>query len=288
MSNIPFSILGRTSLSVTRLGYGAGHRKPMNNAQRKEILNSVLDLGINFIDTSDCYGNSEELIGRYIGHRRSEYYIATKCGSFPSGHLWTKENLFRNLEESLKRMSTDHIDVMQLHGASVSDCEQETLVESLQIMQTQGKVQWIGASTNLPDLETFLEWNIFDVLQLPYSALDRDHEHWISKAAEAGAGIIIRGGAALGEPEIGSWNRTNWDKFEEANLDDLRAEGESRTAFVVRLSLSNPNVHTNIVGTTNSKHLIENVTAVSRGQLPDDITREAKRRLSAVGVGPKK
>ena len=80
MTNLPRATLGRTGMEVTRLGYGAGHRKPMDDAQREAILTAVLDAGINYIDTAGCYGNSEELIGRYISHRGSEFNIATKCG----------------------------------------------------------------------------------------------------------------------------------------------------------------------------------------------------------------
>ncbi len=286
MPNLPTATLGRTGLEVTRLGYGAGHRKPMDDDQRKAILTAVLDAGINYIDTADDYGNSEELIGRYISHRSSEYFIATKCGGSPSGHLWTRENVFRNLEESLRRLKTDHVDVMQLHGASVEQCEQEGVVESLQMMRDQGKVRWIGASTNLPHLPTFLEWDAFDVYQLPYSALDRDHEGWLTKAAQAGAGIVIRGGAALGESGVGSGSEARWEKFEEAGLDDLLTEGETRTAFVVRFTLTHPDTHSNIVGTTNPDHLRENVRAVRQGPLPDDVYSEAKRRLDAIGVTP--
>ena len=286
MPNLPTATLGRTGLEVTRLGYGAGHRKPMDDDQRKAILTAVLDAGINYIDTADDYGNSEELIGGYISHRSSEYFIATKCGGSPSGHLWTRENVFRNLEESLRRLKTDYVDIMQLHGASVEQCEHEGLVESLQMMRKEGKVRWIGASTNLPHLPTFLEWDAFDVYQLPYSALDRDHEGWLTRAAQAGAGIVIRGGAALGQPGVGSGSEARWGKFEEAGLDDLLTEGETRTAFVVRFTLTHPDTHSNIVGTTNPDHLRENIRAVRQGALPDDVYSEAKRRLEAIGVTP--
>ena len=290
---LPTAVLGRTGLQVTRLGYGAGHRKPMDDSQRNAVLNAVLDSGINFIDTADDYGltyddynTSERLIGRYISHRQSEFYLATKCGGSESGHIWTKENVFRNLHDSLQRLKADHIDVMQLHGATVEDCEREGLVESLFEMREQGKVRWIGASTNLSDLPTYLEWGVFDVFQLPYSALERDHEGWITQAAEAGIGIVIRGGVALGEPGVGKGNSVQWQKFEGARLDELRAEDESRTAFMLRFTLSHPHTHTNVVGTVNLDHLTENAKAVLRGPLAADIYDEAKRRLDAVGERP--
>ena len=78
--------LGRTGLQVTTLGYGAmelrgaPRAREITEAQAETILNKVLDAGINYIDTSIDYGFSEERIGRYIAHRRAEYYLASKCG----------------------------------------------------------------------------------------------------------------------------------------------------------------------------------------------------------------
>ena len=112
---LPTAILGRTGLPVARLGYGAGHRKPMDDEQRKAILTAVLDSGVNLIDTANCYGNSEELIGRFISHCRSEFYVSTKaCGS-DNRHRWTRDSLFDGLDASLKRLRSDYVDVMQLH-----------------------------------------------------------------------------------------------------------------------------------------------------------------------------
>ena len=284
--DLPTATLGRTGLQVTRLGYGAGHRKPMDDDQRKAILNAVLDSGINYIDTADDYGNSEELIGRFISHRSSEFYLATKCGGSDRGHVWTKENCLRNLQESLRRLKTDCVDVMQLHGATVEECQRGELVDALQEMRNQGKVRWIGVSTSLPDLPTYLSWDVFDVFQIPYSAIEREHEDLVSKVAEAGAGTVIRGGAGLGEPGLGLGSHDQWRNFHEAKMDELRQEGESRTAFVLRFTLTHPYAHTNIVGTTNLDHMRENVQAVLRGPLPADVYSEAKRRLDAVGEKP--
>lgn len=278
--NLPTAVLGRTGLTVTRLGYGSGHRKPMDDTQRDRILNAVLDSGINLIDTAISYGNSEELIARFIGHRRSEFYIATK------GHVWNRKGITDSLHKSLIRLNTEYVDVLQLHGPSVSECEDGELVQALQEMRDQGKVRWIGISTNLPDLPTFIDWNVFDVFQIPYSALERDHEDLINKAAGAGAGVLIRGGVGLGEPGVGTGDAQQWAKFEEAGLDELRQDRESRTAWMVRFTLTHPNTHTNIVGTTDPNHLDENVNSILRGPLPSEVYSEACRRLGSVGVGP--
>ena len=316
--SLPTAILGRTGLQVTRLGWGTGHRKMHlvnNDDQRKAIHNTVLDLGINYIDTGHVYGTrkgytytprSEGLIGDFLSHRSSEFYLATKCGDAPAtaiegiaGHIWTKENCFRCLHESLQSLKTDCVDLMQLHSPSVEECERGRLVEALEEMRAQGKVRWIGVSikgkaegdSTIQDLPTYLSWGVFDVFQMPYSALEREHEDWITKVAEAGAGTVIRQGVALGEPGIGSGEfdgslYPKWRKFGEAKLDELREEGESRTAFMLRFTLTHPHANTIIVGTNNPDHARENAQAVLRGPLPADVYNDAKRRLQRVGVQP--
>jgi aryl-alcohol dehydrogenase-like predicted oxidoreductase len=303
MSALATAVLGKTGLQVTRLGFGAmeirGSRiwggRPVTEDQARIILNTVLDSGINFIDTANDYGRSEEFIGKYIAGRRKEYILATKCGckvtyrdenTDDTPHVWTRENLMRGLNESLARMKTDYIDIMQLHNPPVEETEKNGLVDVLKDMQKQGKVRFISISTTLPHLPTYLDWGVFATFQIPYSALERDHEEWITKSAAAGIGTIIRGGVARGETGVGLGNTDRWAKFEEARLDELRAAGESRTAFLLRFTLSHPAMHTTIVGTLHPEHLAENIAAAQAGPLPADVYAEAKRRLTATGVKP--
>ncbi len=300
---LPKAVLGRTGLSVTRLGFGAmeirGSRiwggRPVTEEQAKTILNAVLDSGINFIDTANDYGRSEEFIGKFIANRRSEYILATKCGCHvtykdentdETPHIWTRENLFRGLHESLERMKTDYVDIMQLHNPSVEDCEKGDLVAVLAEMKQQGKVRFTSISTTLPHLPTYIKWGSFDTFQIPYSALERTHEDWITRAAEAGIGIIIRGGVARGEEGVGLGRPDRWQKFNDAHLDDLLERGESRTSFLLRYTLAHPHADTIIVGTLHPEHLAENVAAVEKGPLPSEVYAEAKRRLAQAGEVP--
>jgi aryl-alcohol dehydrogenase-like predicted oxidoreductase len=147
-------------------------------------------------------------------------------------------------------------------------------------------VHFISISTTLPHLPVYLQWGVFDSFQIPYSALERDHEDWISRAGEAGIGTIVRSGVARREVGVGLGNENHWKKFEEASLDALREPGESRTAFLLRFTLSHPNVNTIIVGTLFPEHLQENIAAVEKGPLPAHVYDEAKRRLDRVGVSP--
>ena len=120
---------------------------------------------------------------------------------------------------------------------------------------------------------------VFDVLQVPYSALQPDHENAIAIAARAGIGIVIRGGVAKGPPGKGHGSATMWDIWDKAELDEL-LDGEHRTAFMLRFTITNPDIHTTVVGTLEPEHLLENVDAVLRGPLPSSVYSEAKKRLS--------
>lgn len=199
-------------------------------------------------------------------------------------HVWTRENLFRGLHESLQRMKTDCIDLMQLHNPPVEDCKTGGLVAVLEEMRKQGKVRSIAISTTLPHLPEYLKWGVFEAFQIPYSGLEWDHEQWIGKAAEAGLGTIVRGGVARGEPGAGLGGANRWSKFEEAKLDELRAPTDSRTAFLLRFTLTHPHVHTTIVGTLHPEHLKENLDALARGPLPENVYSEAKSRLTSLGI----
>jgi len=294
--------LGRTGLEVTQLGYGAmevrGRRiwggRPCTDEQANTILNAVVDASINFIDTSNDYGKSEMYIGQYLAKRRDEYYLATKCGCNmqfagdhdETPHVWTRDNIMRNIADSLMKMRTDYVDILQLHNPDVESAEKGGLVDILQELQSEGVVRHIGCSSTSPHLATYIDWGVFDVFQIPYSALERQHENLITDAAKAGAGIIIRGGVAKGEPGSGQGRDDRWVKFEEAKLDELLEDGESRTAFLLRFTLSHPHCHTTIVGTMNPAHLQENIKVAAKGVLSADVYAEAKKRLDAVGVSP--
>src|SRR3990172_3896036 len=131
MNTMPKSILGRTGLLVTKLGYGAmelrgtDHFPRLSAKAASEILNSVLDNGINYLDTSPDYGYSEQIIGEQLAHRRREFYLASKCGcpieapEVPHDqrkpHDFSRDNLRAGVEQSLRRMKTDYLDVVQFH-----------------------------------------------------------------------------------------------------------------------------------------------------------------------------
>jgi aryl-alcohol dehydrogenase-like predicted oxidoreductase len=266
----------------------------VSEADAGRILNAVLDAGINFIDTANCYGISEMLIGRFISHRRSEFVLASKCGCqiLPTGdhditpHIFTRENLLRNIDDSLSKLRTDVIDVYQLHNPTYDQVVEEGLVDVLEEIKTSGKIRHIGVSTVDPQIQAFIASGHFATFQIPYSALDRRHERLIATAAHAGAGTIIRGGVHNGEPGAGHGSQEVWSLWEKARLDELRDPGDSRTAFLLRFLLGHPDLSTTIIGTKNPDHLAANLKTAEKGPLPADVRAEAQRRLDEAGNKP--
>lgn len=303
MPDLPSRTLGSTGLEVTALAYGSMElRGPpkgraLDEARIGRILNAVLDEGINLVDTSIDYGPAEEHIGRHIGHRRDEYVLASKCGCLvgwepePGStrgvgpHDYSRDNIVAGVEQSLRRLATDHLDVLQVHlSPSVEVMEQHGVVETLRDLQQRGKVRFIGMSGTLPYLPEHIAMGVFDVFQIPYSVVQPEHDAHIAAAADAGAGVIIRGGAARGAPSGGERpverNSELADVWRRADLDEL-LDGMSPMEFTLRYTMSHPGMTTNIVGTVDPDHLTANIAAVARGPLSADVVDEARRRVEA-------
>lgn len=301
--------LGRTGANVTILGYGAMELRgqppgpAIEDAEASKLLNAVLDAGINLIDTSIDYGRSEELIGRYAAHRRDEYFLASKCGCLlgepppgaipPFAHDYRAENIRAGTEQSLRRLRTDRLDLLQVHmSPSRAEMEAAGTVETLLSLRDEGKIRFLGMSGILPDLADHIAMGVFDVFQVPYSAVQREHEDVISAAVEAGAGTLIRGGAARGAPsEDKAWRQgplglaqgEGQRRRESSGVDQLLGD-MSHLEFVLRFTLSHPDLSSTIVGTSNGEHLWSNVAFAEKGPLSAELYAAAKERLAPASL----
>ncbi len=306
---IPTRALGGTGEQVSILGYGAMElrgrpRGPeVDDAQAGRVLNAVLDAGINLIDTPVDYGTSEELIGRHVGSRRDEFFLASKCGCplsvtpdqpAPYPHDYSAANIRAGVEQSLKRLRTDRLDLLQVHmSPTVEELEAGGTVAEMMALRDEGKIRFLGMSGTLPELPSQIDLGVFDVFQIPYSLFQRSHEQELRRAAAGGAGILIRGGAGRGTAS----DDKNWtvqplsgpdgpaeDIWNRAGLDEL-LDGISRHEFVLRFTLAEPALSSTIVGTSKPEHLQSNVEIASRGPLPQDVYDEAIRRLDEAAEG---
>ena len=290
---------------MTVLGYGAMELRGQPWGPRIEdqeagrLLGAVLDGGISLIDTSIDYGRSEELIGKYLGHRRDEYFLASKCGCLlgdpPAGatppfpHDYSAGNVRAGVEQSLRRLCTDRLDLVQVHmSPSRAQLEAGGTVEALLALREEGKIRFTGMSGILPQLPDHIAMGVFDVFQIPYSAVQREHEDLITAAAAAGAGTLIRGGAARGGPAgdkdwrqgpLGLPEGEGQRRWETSGVADLLG-GMSRLEFVLRFTLSHPALSSTIVGTSSMDHLRANLAIAGKGPLPADLYDKARQRLT--------
>ncbi len=300
--------MGKTGFEVSRLGYGAMELSGAPRARdipEKEVtafLNKVLDLGINYIDTSIDYGRSETFIGKAISHRREEFFLASKCACVAGlaedsqeheKHIYTAQNVTSGIEQSLRRLKTDHLDAVQVHGNPTrKELEEGGVIDALVKLKQQGKVLHFGISSRLPLLAEFVDVDCFTVIQVPYSALQRANEDMIATLRNAGKAIVVRGVMGRGAPAkgwatrpIGTADGEVQDIWDRAGLDEC-LQGMTPIEFMIRFAMANENVDVALVATTNEAHLKADIDIANKGPMDRELFDKVCERINAAGAGP--
>ncbi|MGH8337095.1 MAG: aldo/keto reductase, partial [Gammaproteobacteria bacterium] len=179
------------------LGFGASEigYQSVTLPTVSRLLNSALDAGLNLIDTAACYANSEELIGAAIGGRRAECYLMTKCGHSASLPLpeWTPALITRSIEQSLRRLRTDYLDVVQLHSCDAATTRNDDLIAALLTARDRGHTRFIGYSGDGEDAAYAVATGIFDTLQISVSVADQQAlDTVLPEAVARDMGIIAK------------------------------------------------------------------------------------------------
>jgi aryl-alcohol dehydrogenase-like predicted oxidoreductase len=143
--------LGKTGLSVSALGFGAAPIGYLEVEQNRvsTILNMLLDRGLNLIDTAAVYEGSEELIGNAVSHRRHEFVLVSKCGRQAGevkGEDWSEKLILDSVDQSLKRLKTDYLDIMLLHSCGLEVLKKGEAIGALIKARDAGKVRFPGYS----------------------------------------------------------------------------------------------------------------------------------------------
>ncbi len=251
----------------------AGERQRPEDAEAGRVLHSVLDLGLNLIDTAAAYHRSEERIGAHLADRRSEYVLATKCGEHnrepDTCYDFSCGAITRSIDESLARLRTDVIDLMQIHFGPdprrVLD-DGET-VAAMKDARAEGKVRFLGASTGGDTALRCIASGDFDVLQLEYSLTNRGDEGVVRLCGERGIGVLVRGGLAHGRltprvvPHLESLNEREL-AVTKALLDLVGGDGRRLTALALQFLYLNPHVSSVLVGTKRAEHVKANLELV--------------------------
>jgi len=200
-----YKILGKTGLNVSTVGLGtmvhAGHFGPMKDEESLSAIDAALELGVNFIDTSDAYGAgySETLLGNALKGRRDKVIIATKGGNVMTGpnrgkRIFTPEYIDGVLHESLKRLHTDYIDLYQLHNPTVDVIERGEVWEVLERRKKEGKIRHYGVSINtMEEGIAAVKDGRSETIQTEYNLLAQEPAAaFFSLAQAANVGIIAR------------------------------------------------------------------------------------------------
>jgi aryl-alcohol dehydrogenase-like predicted oxidoreductase len=228
-------ILGKTGFEISRIALGTwqvggrwGTKFDHDNADR--ILNKAVDSGINFFDTADVYeeGESEKAIGRLIRNRSERLYVATKCGKRLSPHTnesYTPEALRGFVEDSLKNMQVDAIDLVQLHCPPTEVYYRPEIFELFEHLKEEGKVLNLGISVQkVEEAIKALEYSNVASIQIIFNMFrQRPSENFFQMAARHDVGIIVRVPLASG---LLSGKLTKNTRFEKEDHRSFNREGE--------------------------------------------------------------
>lgn len=279
---------GTTGLTVNVLGLGAGQVGAADLAEEDAaaLLNRALDLGITLVDTADCYGLSEERIGRHISHRRDEFVLSTKCGHGMDGFTdWTPEEVRASVDRSLTRMNTDHIDVLHLHSCDRDRLEDGSLADTMYELVRAGKVRLAAYSGENEHLVFAIESGRFASVETSVNIADQWSLHnALPTAAATGIGVIAKRPIANAawkydtRPD-GVYGEVYWDRLQQLAYD----LGDDPLDLALRFTAFAPGVCSAIMGTVKVANLERAVASVQRGPLEQSQLDAIEQRWQQVG-----
>lgn len=290
MQKRPF---GKTGLEVSPLGFGGAPVGFLQTEQRQvaQVLNLLLDRGVNLIDTAAIYPGSEEAIGRAVGDRREEYILVSKCGqAFEdlAGGEWSAEVIENTIQRSLKRLGTDRLDVMLLHSCDLPTLEKGEAIAALVKAREAGKIRFVGYSGDDKAAGYAAEHPELAVVETSINICDQANiDLMLLTAVQRDVGVVAKrplANAAWKSEQPGMYadyaaEYTRRFRAMNLSLSDLGFDGPPEKVWpdvALRFALSHPGVHTAIVGTTDPKHAEANLAMVEKGPLPDDVVEKIK------------
>jgi aryl-alcohol dehydrogenase-like predicted oxidoreductase len=298
-----FVRLGRTNERVSVAGLGCGGHSRLGMArgastqEASTIVRRALDLGITFIDTAMAYG-TEEAVGLGVEGRRDEAFISTKSlvgrpGGVPGGDLLSAEGLTQNLEASLKRLKTDHVDLFHLHGITAARYEHcaKVLVPEMKRQQQAGKIRFLGitevfaADTSHQMFQRALPDNLFDVIMVGFNLLNpsaRKTVFPLTQKNDVGTLIMFAVRRALNSPantreaiedllKRGAIDASTIDRSDPLGFLAAHPDVESVVQAAYRFCRYEPGAQVILTGTGNAAHLEENVRSILAPPLPAEL-----------------
>lgn len=286
---------GKTGFDVTPLGFGAAPIGYLKTDQDRiaTILNALLDAGVNVIDTAASYPGSEESIGNSVSHRRSQFMLISKCGqSFPDvpGKAWSPEAITATVDRALRRLKTDHLDVMLLHSCDLATLKKGEALGALVKAQEAGKIRFAGYSGDNEAVAYAAGLGDIAVIEMSVSIADQMNlDTVLPIARKNNIGVLAKrpiANAAWKETREQPGLYSNYAseyhnrlKSMKLNPVDLGVSGPAKDAWpelALRFTLSHPGVHTAIIGTTNPANARANIAAADKGPLPANAIKQIR------------
>jgi aryl-alcohol dehydrogenase-like predicted oxidoreductase len=297
MSQLTARPFGRTGLSVSPLGLGAGEigGDQLDEREVEALLRSCLEHGVTLIDTARSYGRSEERIGRFTAAVRDRLVLSTKVGYGVEGVPdWTGECVRRGIDRALGLLATDRIDIVHLHSCPIDVLERGDVIGALHDARRAGKIRCAAYSGDNEAVAWAVDSGQFDSLQLSWNLFDQRAADVIARAERAGLGVIAKrplGNAPwrFAERPVGHEAELSWLRWRELGLDlgELAAHaGGAALAWdelAARFAAQFPGVSSAIVGTRSAARLAHNAALIARGPLPAPIVAAVRARFQAVG-----
>jgi aryl-alcohol dehydrogenase-like predicted oxidoreductase len=284
--------LGRTGMDVSVIGFGGGQiglqKVPPEAAGR--LLNTMLDDGLNVIDTASSYLLSEELIGDYIVGRRSDFWLFTKCGDDKQIELpdFSAEKMRQEIDRSLRRLHTEYVDLLLLHTCPKEDLERGDVIDLVRRAKEDGKTRFIGYSGDSDAAEFAIQCGAFDALEISVNIADQEaiDRGLLVEAKKAGMGVIAKRSIANTAWRIDQNELQNIDPYQERlkalAYPFLASPVEAAAGQALRFTLSVEEVDVALVGMRSVEHWKSVLEAVHQGPLPPNEFGDIRRRWSEV------
>ena len=299
MQTVPF---GKTGFEVSRLGAGLSEIRELDAEAASKVINAALDSGVNLLDTSACYGTSEELVGKAVSQRRDDYFLATKAGhatDHTSGSEWTGRLVVSSIDASLRLLQTDHLDLVQLHSCGINVLERGDVIEALLAAQRAGKTRFIGYSGDNEAACWAVDSGHFDTLQTSFNLVEQEARTsgLLAAARDAGMGVIAKRpianavwGVARREGRAGDVTGYGAEYFKRAlemtEKGPINGEPDDPITMSLGFTFAHPEISTAIVGTANPAHMSSNIELVKSGaNIPAGVVEELHRRFDDLGGG---
>jgi aryl-alcohol dehydrogenase-like predicted oxidoreductase len=277
---------GKSGIKVSALGFGAGHigGNNLTEAEVSNLLNSVVDLGINLFDTARAYGLSEERIGKHLSYRRNEIIISTKVGYGICGvNDWTYDSVFMGIDEALSKLRTDYIDIVHLHSCSLEVLQKGEVIEALGKALESGKIRLAAYSGENEALEFAATTGKFGSLQFSINLFDqRSIEKILPLTKKQNIGVIAKRPIAnvpwsFDQQPLGEYCEEYWKRMKKMNLN----LGIDWLEAAIRFSAFTEGVSSIIIGTSSINHLKRNLKLLEKGKLHEEIYSTIRKSFKA-------